>query len=116
MHIPKHLLIHSVILKQQKGVDRNRNPVYEESWLCNVRVGVTRRVQTGQHGVIRADTMTLFVDVFNSKRMQNGQRMPLVLLQENDAVVFEGKEYTIKSVTPFWAGYGDARHYEAVLE
>lgn len=116
MHIPKHLLIHSVILKQQKGVDRNRNPVYEESWLCNVRVGVTRRVQTGQHGVIRADTMTLFVDALNSKRMQNGQRMPLVLLQENDAVVFEGKEYTIKSVTPFWAGYGDARHYEAVLE
>ena len=116
MHIPKHLLIHSVVLKQQKGVDRNRNPVYEESWLCNVRVGVTRRVQTGQHGVIRADTMTLFVDALNSKRMQNGQRMPLVLLQENDAVVFEGKEYTIKSVTPFWAGYGDARHYEAVLE
>lgn len=116
MHIPKHLLIHSVILKQQKGVDRNRNPVYEESWLCNVRVGVTRRVQTGQHGVIRADTMTLFVDVLNSKRMQNGQRIPLVFLQENDAVVFEGKEYTIKSVTPFWAGYGDARHYEAVLE
>ena len=84
--------------------------------MCNVRVGVTRRVQTGQHGVIRADTMTLFVDALNSKRMQNGQRMPLVLLQENDAVVFEGKEYTIKSVTPFWAGYGDARHYEAVLE
>ena len=116
MHIPKHLLIHSVVLKQQKGVDRNRNPVYEESWLCNVRVGVTRRVQTGQHGVIRADTMTLFVDVLNSKRMQNGQRMPLVLLQENDAVIFEEKEYTVKGVTPCYGASGKASHYEAALE
>ena len=44
MSIPRRLLVHTVTLKQQKGVDRDRNPVYEESEVQNVRVDVTRRL------------------------------------------------------------------------
>ena len=48
MSIPIRLLVHTVTLKQQKGIDRDRNPVYEESELQNVRVDVTRRLPRGR--------------------------------------------------------------------
>ena len=117
MSISKRLLIHRVEFKQNTGKrDRDRNPVYEVSELRNVRVGVTRRVQAGQHGVIRADTMTLFIDGKYSEMFKDAQKSSLIIPKENDVIVFEGKEYTVKGVTPCYGASGKASHYEAVLE
>lgn len=116
MSIPKRLLIHTVTIKQQKGVDRDRNPVYEECELQNVRVDVTRRVQAGQHGAVRADSMTLFVDTRNSRSVKGWARIALVIPQEHDAVVFDGRTYTVTGVTAYYGCGIGVHHYEAVLE
>ena len=115
MSIPRRLLVHSVTLKQQKGIDRDRNPVYEESELQNVRVDVTWRLQDGQRGVVRADSMSLFVDTRNSRSVKGWARIALVIPKEHDAVVFEGRMYTVTGVTAYYGGAG-VHHYEAVLE
>lgn len=117
MSISKRLLIHRVEFKQNTGKrDRDRNPVYEVSELRNVRVGVTRRVQAGQHGVIRADTMTLFIDGKYSEMFKDAQKSSLIIPKEDDVIVFEGKEYTVKGVTSCYAAGLNAGHYEVVLE
>lgn len=116
MSIPIRLLVHTVTLKQQKGVDRDRNPVYEESELQNVRVDVTRRLQDGQRGVVRADTMTLFVDTRNSRSVKGWARIALVIPKEHDAVVFEGRMYTVTGVTAYYEGGIGVHHYEVILK
>ena len=116
MSISKRLLIHTVTVKQQKGVDRDRNPVYEESELQNVRVDVTRRVQAGQHGAVRSDAMTLFVDMRNSRSVKDGARIALVIPKEHDAVVFEGRMYTVTGVTAYYGGRTGVHHYQAELK
>lgn len=116
MSIPKRLLIHTVTIKQQKGIDRDRNPVYEDSELQNVRVGVSRRVRAGQHGAVRSDAMTLFIDARHSVSVKDGARLPLILPKENDALIFEGREYCVKGITPCYARGAGVHHYEAVLE
>lgn len=116
MHFPKRLLIHTVTLKQQKGVDRDRNPVYESGNLRRVRIGVTRKVQNGAHGVIRADTMTLFIFPCYSEYFKDGKKSALVIPNEDDVIVFEGKEYTVKGVTPCYGAGARVNHYEVVLE
>lgn len=117
MLLSKRLLIHNAILKQKNGrIDRDRNALYESGELRKVRIGVTRRVQSGAHGIIRADTMTLFIVPLCSEYFKDGQRDTLVIPRENDVIVFEGKEYTVKGVTPCYGASGKASHYEAVLE
>lgn len=116
MHFPKRLLIHTVTLKKQKGVDRDRNPVYESGNLRRVRIGVTRKVQNGAHGVIRADTMTLFIVPLFSEYFKDGKKSALVIPNEDDVIVFEGKEYTVKGITPCYGAISKVSHYEVVLE
>ena len=121
MHIPRRLLIHSVTLKRETGKDRDRNAVYDESTLRSVRVGITRRVQAGAHGTVRADTMTLFVDAHNSESVKDGQKTALIVPKENDVIGFYGKEYAVKAVTPCYAAVAKApddgaSHWEVALE
>jgi len=117
MLLSKRLLIHCAVLKQKTGrIDRDRNPIYESAELRNVRIGLTHGVKSGAHGVIRADTMTLFIVPLFSEYFKDGKKSALVIPNEDDVIVFEGKEYTVKGITPCYGAISKVSHYEVVLE
>lgn len=115
--IPVKLLIHSVIYKHSMGMDRDRNPIYEDVTLERVRVGVTMAVNSGTIGKEKADTMTLYIDCVNSRYLNSaGESMEPFAPKELDAVEFDGCSYTIERVTPIYTQDTDApHHYEVTL-
>lgn len=101
MPIKKSLLIHSVILKVKSGEDRDRNATYVNYNVNYVRVVPYLSVTKGDVGATKADTMTLFIDeelsVFSD---EEGLLVEAFVPEEGDVIVFEDKEYVVKSITP----------------
>lgn len=115
--IPRKLLVHSCTLKKQAGLDRNRNPTYTETVLKQVRIGVTFQTVRGNVGETKADTMTLVIDAVNSAyETTSGEPTAQVLPAENDVIVWDGKSFTVRSVTPCFAQSDTPHHWEVTLE
>lgn len=115
--IPAGLLVHSCTLRKRTGQDRDRNPTYAETVLRNVRIGATLRTARGNIGETKADTMTLVIDARNTRcETAEGEDAAAVLPEELDAVEWQGKAYTVRSVTPCFAREGSPHHWEVTLE
>src|SRR5574344_1178437 len=115
--IPARLLIHDCVLKHKTGIDRNRNPTYSETVLKRVRIGATFQTVRGNVGETKADTMTLVIDAANTTyETTSGTETAQVLPAENDVIVWDGKDYTVRSVTPCYAQSDDPHHWEVTLE
>lgn len=116
--IPTRLLIHSCTLKHQTGLDRSRNPTYSETLLGNVRIGGEFRTTRGNIGETKADTLTMFIDAKNTTyATAEGEEAETVIPVENDSVEWNGKSYTVRSVTPCYALDGETpHHWEVTLE
>lgn len=115
--IPLKLLVHSCTLKKQAGLDRNRNPAYEETVLKCVRIGATFQTVRGNTGETKADTMTLFIDAENTRyETADGEEAAAVIPAENDAIEWQGQNFTVRSVTPCYAQGESPHHWEVQLE
>jgi hypothetical protein len=112
--IPRKLLIHSVIYKRRTGTDASGEPVYDApQTLFNVRVSpqttyYAREVNQWAQSAAESTGMTLYIDTVNST-------VPAEI-NLADIVIFEGKEYAVKSIKPRYALDGaKPHHYEIVL-
>ncbi len=115
--IAKRLLIHNCILKKNAGLDRNRNPVYSQTVLKRVRIGATFQTTMGTVGEVKADSLTLFIDAVNTQyENTKGETVNAVFPEENDAIEWEGKTFTVKSVSPCYAQSEIVHHWEVTLE
>lgn len=115
--IPARLLVHDCVVKRKTGIDRNRNPTYSETVLKHVRIGATFQTVRGNVGETKADTMTLVIDAVNSAyETTSGEPTAQVLPAENDVIVWDGKSFTVRSVTPCFAQDDSPHHWEVTLE
>lgn len=115
--IPARLLIHECVLKRKTGADRNRNPTYTETVLKRVRIGATFQTLRGNIGETKADTLTMFIDAENTRyETIEGEPAAAVIPIETDAVLWGGKSYTVRSVTPCYTTGGIPHHWEVALE
>lgn len=115
--IPARLLIHECVLKHKTGADRNRNPTYSETVLKRVRIGATFQTVRGNIGETKADTLTLFIDAANVRfETAEGEPAAAVIPVETDAVTWNGKDYTVRSVTPCYTQGAALHHWEITLE
>lgn len=115
--IPDRLLPHDCVLKKRTGTDRNRNPTYSETVLKRVRIGATFQTLRGNVGEIKADTLTLFIDAKNTRyETTEGEPTAAILPTELDAIEWQGKSYTVRSVTPCHAAGEAPHHWEVTLE
>lgn len=115
--IPLKLLVHSCTLKKQTGLDRNRNPTYTETVLKRVRIGATFQTIRGNIGETKADTLTLFIDAANTQyETTAGEATAAIIPIETDAITWNGKDYTVRSVTPCYTQGAAPHHWEVTLE
>ena len=115
--IPARLLIHDCVLKRKTGIDRNRNPTYSETVLKRVRIGATFQTIRGNIGETKADTLTLFVDAANTQfETTAGEAAAAIIPIETDAITWNGKDYTVRSVTPCYTQGAAPHHWEVTLE
>ena len=115
--IPLKLLVHSCTLKKQAGLDRNRNPTYTETVLKRVRIGATFQTLRGSIGETKADTMTLIIDAANTQyETTAGEPTAAVIPDENDAIEWQGQNFTVRSITPCYAQGNAPHHWEVTLE
>lgn len=115
--IPARLLVHDCVLKRETGIDRNRNPTYSETVLKRVRIGATFQQLRGNIGEIKADTLTLIIDAENTQyETAAGEPTAAIIPIETDAITWEGKDYTVRSVTPCYTQSDAPHHWEITLE
>lgn len=110
--ISKKLLVHSVIAREVKGRDADRNVLYGEPFeVFNVRVERVNAHIIGANGVTDADTLTLFVDARNS---YYDNFIPFVPVEQM-RIDFEGNIYHIRVVRELFGDSNEVHHYEAEL-
>lgn len=115
--IPARLLVHDCVLKRKTGIDRNRNPTYSETVLKRVRIGATFQTIRGNIGETKADTLTLFIDAANTQfETTAGEATAAVIPAENDAIEWQGQNFTVRSITPCYAQGNAPHHWEVTLE
>ena len=115
--IPISLLIHNCILKKQSGLDRNRNQLYEHTILKQVRIGGTFKSIRGTYGETQFDALTLLIDEQNT-RYENvdGEAVERKLPEEKDVIEWQGKAFTVRSITPCYTHGQKPHHWEVTLE
>ena len=115
--IAKKLLVHTCTLKKPAGLDRDRNPTFSETVLKRVRIGATFQQLRGNIGEIKADTLTLIIDAENTQyETAAGEPTAAIIPIETDAITWEGKDYTVRSVTPCYTQGAAPHHWEITLE
>ena len=117
MSIPIRLLVHNCILKKTTGLDRNRNPIYSQITLKQVRIGATFQSIRGAYGETKADSLTLFIDAKNTVYDAiDGKTVERKLPEEKDVIEWQGQSFTVRSVTPCYTYGNEPHHWEVTLE
>lgn len=116
--ISKQLLIHTVLLRKCKGKDRYGKTEFEQFTLKNVRLqNVVNGIASSSAGIVRSDSLTLFVDAKNSSALSSEGEIVAIELSDEDEIEAEGKSYKVKSVTACYTrGDSAVHHWEASLE
>ena len=117
MSIPIRLLVHNCILKKTTGLDRNRNPIYSQIILKQVRIGATFQSIRGAYGETKDDSLTLFIDAKNTVYDAiDGKTVERKLPEEKDVIEWQGQSFTVRSVTPCYTNGNEPHHWEVTLE
>lgn len=117
MSIPIGLLVHNCILKKQIGIDRNRNPIYSQIILKQVRIGATFQSIRGTYGETKTDSLTLFIDAKNTLyETVDGEAVEKKLPEEKDVIEWQSKTFTVRGVTPCYTHDEQPHHWEVTLE
>ena len=106
--IPRSILPHSATLKKPGEPDARGKVTYTESTLNYIRFETARKNALTSLGEQRNDLGVLFFDVQNS--LPSGTTFAV-----NDQVIFEGRTFTVREVTPEYTVHGNPHHYEVAL-
>lgn len=105
--ISKRLLIHSCTVLETVDVDANGNEKYNKTPLEGVRITPVYKTRAGAVGEEKEDSLTLFIDGVHS--------VPAGFYpKERDKVLWQGKKYTVRSVTPCYTAKSDTIHHVKV--
>lgn len=105
--IPKKVLPHSIEYERYAGEGRN-GPTYDMAiTVNNVRIEPTSEKVVDSNGEQIQLKSKLFIDAVNSA--------PTVHLKEKSIVHFNGNDYYIQSVAPFYANSSIVHHWELRL-
>lgn len=103
--ISKHLLIHSCMVKEVRGINRDGSAEYEDILLEHVRIIPAYSVKRGNVGEIKDDKLLLCIDTHASTPRGFTPKT-------KSAVVWQGQQYTVRAVTPcYTAGIGSRVHH-----
>lgn len=115
--IPISLLVHNCILKKPTGLDRNRNPIYSQIILKQVRIGAAFQSIRGAYGETKSDSLTLFIDAKNTiYETVDGKETKKNIPIEKDVIEWQGQSFTVRSVTPCYTHDEEPHHWEVILE
>ena len=104
--IPLKLLVHTVTVRRNLGIDEDRNVIWSEAESVeHVRCEPVKAQVLAGNGVRRDDKLTLFVDCTHSTFIpEKGMR-----------IEFLGTAYTVREATPYFSDTANVHHYEAAL-
>ena len=115
--IPLRLLVHDCILKKTTGIDRNRNPIYSEIVLKQVRIGATFQSARGNYGEVKTDSLTLLIDAQNTiYETLDGKEAERKIPVEKDVIEWQGQTFTVRGLTPCYTQGNKPHHWEVTLE
>ncbi len=115
--IPTRFLVHNCILKKSIKQNRDRNTVYSQTVLKQVRIGATFQSVRGAYGEVKTDTLTLLIDYKNTiYETMNGDKTEKSLPEEKDVIEWQGKSFTVRGVTPCYTKDDTPHHWEVTLE
>ncbi|WP_038080278.1 putative minor capsid protein [Treponema socranskii] len=104
--IPLKLLVHTVTVRRNLGIDEDRNVIWSEpETVAPVRCEPVKAEVLAGNGVQRDDKLTLFVDCTHSAFVP----------EKGMQVEFLGTAYTVREATPYFADTANVHHYEAAL-
>lgn len=104
--IPIKLLVHTVTVRRNLGIDEDRNVIWSEGETVeHVRCEPVKAETLAGNGVQRDDKLTLFVDYAHSA----------FIPEKGMQVEFMGTSYTVREATPYFADTADVHHWEAAL-
>ena len=100
--IPLKLLVHTVTVRRNLGIDEDRNVIWSEpETVAPVRCEPVKAEVLAGNGVQRDDKLTLFVDCTHSA----------FIPEKGMQVEFLGTAYTVREATPYFADTADVHHY-----
>ena len=104
--IPLKLLVHTVTVRRNLGIDEDRNVIWSApETVAPVRCEPVKAETLAGNGVQRDDKLTLFVDCTHSAFVP----------EKGMQVEFLGTAYTVREATPYFADTVNVHHYEAAL-
>ena len=104
--IPLKLLVHTVTVRRNLGIDEDRNVIWSEpETVAPVRCEPVKAETLAGNGVQRDDKLTLFVDCTHSAFVP----------EKGMQVEFLGTAYTVREATPYFADTVNVHHYAAAL-
>jgi len=104
--IPLKLLVHTVTVRRNLGIDEDRNIIWSESETVeHVRCEPVKAETLAGNGVQSDDKLTLFVDCIHSNFVP----------EKGMQVEFLGTSYIVRQATPYFADTANVHHYEAAL-
>lgn len=101
--IPKKYLIHSAVLRNRSVVTDMDAPSYNEVRLENVRVETKETVKYSREKRMLVFSAVMFIDAKNSTVPEN--------INVDDEVVFDGKTYSVQSVSKLYTFDGVSFHH-----
>lgn len=101
--IPKKYLIHTVALKNKRQGTNADEPEYNETILKNVRVETRETLKYTKENRMLIFAAMLFIDAKNST-------MPEII-NHGDDIIFDGKTYSIQSVSKIYTFDGSCFHH-----
>ena len=104
--IPLKLLVHTVTVRRNLGIDEDRNVIWSApETVERVRCEPVKAEMLTGNGIQRDDKLTLFVDCTHSA----------FIPEKGMQVEFLGTSYTVRQATPCFADTANVHHYEAAL-
>ena len=104
--IPLKLLVHTVTVRRNLGIDEDRNVIWSApETVEHVRCEPVKAEVLAGNGVQRDDKLTLFVDCTHSAFVP----------EKGMQIEFLGTAYTVREATPCFADTANVHHYEAAL-
>jgi hypothetical protein len=104
--IPLKLLVHTVTVRRNLGIDEDRNVIWSApETVERVRCEPVKAEVLAGNGVQRDDKLTLFVDCTHSA----------FIPEKGMQVEFLGTAYTVREATPYFSDTANVHHYEAAL-
>ena len=106
--IPNNMLVHSCTYYPYEGKDSYQKPTYGTGQeILNVKFEPVSMTTLNSQGEQKDDRLVMFYDGVNSQ--------PIFILKEFDKINFDGQDYIVREVRPFYGLSSQVHHWEIQL-